>query len=99
MVIDTMNQALTYPSLTINLPHLRNNIRVIRELCESRGIHITAVTKVFEGDPRIAQVLVEEGLTTLGDSRVDDLEYMKDVRADRSIRISRRYAALLALRA
>ena len=58
MVIDTMNQALTYPSLTINLPHLRNNIRVIRELCESRGIHITAVTKVFEGDPRIAQVLV-----------------------------------------
>ena len=82
MVIDTMNQALTYPSLTINLPHLRNNIRVIRELCESRGIHITAVTKVFEGDPRIAQVLVEEGLTTLGDSRVDNLEYMKDVRAE-----------------
>ena len=81
MKIEPADRPAKYPSLTINLPHLRNNIRVIRELCESRGIHITAVTKVFEGDPRIAQVLVEEGLTTLGDSRVDNLEFMKDVQA------------------
>ena len=81
MKIEPADRPAKYPSLTINLPHLRNNVRVIRELCESRGIHITAVTKVFEGDPRIAQVLVEEGLTTLGDSRVDNLEFMKDVQA------------------
>ena len=83
MVIDTENRTATYPSLTVNLPHLRKNVRVVRELCESRGIRITAVTKVFEADPKIAKVLVEEGLTTLGDSRVDNLERMKDIEAEK----------------
>ena len=83
MVIDTENRTATYPSLTVNLPHLRKNVRVVRELCESRGIRITAVTKVFEADPKIAKVLVEEGLTTLGDSRVDNLERLKDIEAEK----------------
>ena len=83
MKIDTRNKELTYPSLTIHLPHLRNNVHVIRELCESRGIQITAITKVFEGDPMIARVLVEEGMTMLGDSRVDNLEHMADIKAEK----------------
>ncbi len=83
MKIDTRNKELTYPSLTIHLPHLRRNIRRIRELCESRGINITAVTKLFEGDTMIAQVFVEEGLTTFGDSRVDNLERLAEIKAEK----------------
>ncbi len=74
---------MEHPSLTVNLPHLRTNVRVVRGLCESRGIQITSVTKVFEGDPRIARVLVEEGMTRLGDSRVDNLERMKDIAVEK----------------
>ena len=74
---------MAYPSLTVNLPHLRENVRTVRKLCEERGIQITAVTKVFEGDPKIARVLVEEGMTILGDSRVDNLERLKDIEAEK----------------
>lgn len=74
---------MAYPSLTVNLPHLRKNVRTVRRLCEDRGIGITAVTKVFEADPVIAKVLVEEGMTILGDSRVDNLERLAELNAEK----------------
>lgn len=78
MKIVPENRPATYPSVTVNLPHLRKNIPILRELCENRGIQITAVTKVFEADPVIARVLVEGGLSRLGDSRVDNLERLAE---------------------
>ncbi|MBR3718736.1 MAG: alanine/ornithine racemase family PLP-dependent enzyme [Firmicutes bacterium] len=74
---------MAYPSLTVNLPRLRKNVRTVRRLCEERGIGITAVTKVFEADPVIAKVLVEEGMTILGDSRVDNLERLAKLNAEK----------------
>ncbi len=72
-----------YPLLTVNLEHLRKNIRTVRGLCAAHGISVTSVTKVFRGDPRIAQVLVEEGMTMLGDSRVANLARMENLQAEK----------------
>ena len=72
-----------YPLLTVNLPHLRENVRVLRALCAEHGIQITGVTKVFRADPKIARVLVEEGITMLGDSRVDNLERLQGINAEK----------------
>lgn len=72
-----------YPLLTVNLPHLRENVRVLISLCREHGIKITSVTKVFRADPEIARVLVEEGMPMLGDARVDNLERMKDIDAEK----------------
>lgn len=72
-----------YPLLTVNLAHLRQNVRTMRSLCAEHGINITAVTKVFRGDPEIARVLVEEGITMLGDSRVDNLARLKEIKAEK----------------
>jgi len=72
-----------YPLLTVNTAHLRENVRVITDLCKEHGIKITAVTKVFRGDPVIAKVLVEEGISMLGDARVDNLERLQDISAEK----------------
>ena len=72
-----------YPLLTVNLDHMRKNIRTVRGLCAAHGISVTAVTKVFRGDPRIAGVLAEEGMTILGDSRVANLARMREVPAEK----------------
>ena len=72
-----------YPLLTVNLDHMRKNIRTVRGLCAAHGISVTAVTKVFRGDPRIAGVLAEEGMTMLGDSRVANLARMREVPAEK----------------
>ena len=72
-----------YPLLTVDTPHLRENVRALKALCSEHGIRITAVTKVFRGDPVIARVLVEEGIEMLGDARVDNLERMQDIEAEK----------------
>ena len=72
-----------YPLLTVNLQHLRENVRVLRALCAEHAIEITGVTKVFRGDPVIAKILVEEGITRLGDSRVDNLKRLQGLSAEK----------------
>ena len=62
-----------YPRVIVNLEHIRNNVRVVRSLCEEHGIRIVGVTKVFSGDPRIAQCYIDGGLAMTGDSRVANL--------------------------
>ena len=63
-----------YPLLTVDLGHLRENVRTLKRLCGEHGIRITGVTKCFAGDPEIARIYLEEGIDRLGDSRVDNLE-------------------------
>ena len=72
-----------YPLLTVDLDHLRQNVRTVRGLCASHGVSVTAVTKVFRADPRIAEVLVEEGMSMLGDSRVDNLARLEGLNAEK----------------
>ena len=72
-----------YPRVLVNLPHLRENVKAVKELCARRGIQITGVTKVFCGDPRIAAAYLDGGLTMLGDSRVDNLKRLKDLPAEK----------------
>ena len=72
-----------YPRVLVNLPHLRENVKAVKELCARRGIQITGVTKVFRGDPRIAAAYLDGGLTMLGDSRVDNLKRLKDLPAEK----------------
>lgn len=72
-----------YPRVVINLPHLRENVKTIRTLCAAHGISITGITKVFRGDPKIAQVLVDGGITMLGDSRVSNLARMAELKCEK----------------
>lgn len=63
-----------YPRVVVNLEHIRNNARVVRELCESKGIRVLGVTKVFSGNPVIAQCYIDAGITMTGDSRTANLK-------------------------
>ena len=73
-----------YPKLTVNLEHLRHNVKVVKELCNKHGItKITAVTKVFRADPKIAQAYVDAGITMLGDSRVENLKRLDGIKAEK----------------
>ena len=62
------------PCLTVNLDKIAHNTRTLTSLCAKYGIEILGVTKVFSGEPRIARVLVENGIKALGDSRLDNIE-------------------------
>ncbi|MCI6639858.1 MAG: alanine/ornithine racemase family PLP-dependent enzyme [Pygmaiobacter massiliensis] len=72
-----------YPCVTVNLACIRNNAKQVADLCAKHHIRVTGVTKVFAGDPVIAQCYLDAGITMLGDSRVDNLARMKDLQAEK----------------
>jgi len=68
-----------YPKLKINLTKLRDNFSILKTIQNKQGISIHPVTKVCCGDVTIAKTLVEEGATTLCDSRVKNLEIFSQI--------------------
>ncbi len=57
------------PTLRIDLNTLTENARTVFALCAEHGIDVTAVTKVFCGEPEIVAALSRGGATRFGDSR------------------------------
>lgn len=69
---------MSTPRLEISLAKIAHNARTLKDLYGARGIQISAVTKVVCGDPRIAEALVECGITMLADSRIANIRRMRD---------------------
>lgn len=72
-----------YPVVKVNLNHIRQNAKTVAALCADHGIRITAVTKVFGGDPIIAQCYLDAGIGMLGDSRVENLVKLEHLQAEK----------------
>lgn len=72
-----------YPLITIDKKKLVHNVHAAIELTSRKGITPVAVTKLFQGDPTIARILTDEGITMLADSRIQNLIKMKDIPAEK----------------
>lgn len=72
-----------YPCLTIDTNKLAHNTREIVNMCKTRGITAMAVTKLFQGNPKIAQLMVDSGITCIGDARIQNLIRLKDINAEK----------------
>ena len=72
-----------YPKVSVDTKKLLENVKTVYELCDRHHIQITAVTKMFGGDPRLAQVFLDGGVKILGDSRIQNLERMENLKAEK----------------
>jgi predicted amino acid racemase len=70
------------PRIEIELDKLAHNARKLRALYGSRGIRVTAVTKGVCGSPRIAGALLNSGIRSLGDSRIANIQKMREAGID-----------------
>ncbi len=61
------------PCLSIELELLRQNSAQMVELCRDRGISVTGVTKVSCGMPPVARALIDGGVTSIGESRMENI--------------------------
>jgi predicted amino acid racemase len=68
---------MTAPRLEIDLEKIRQNASFLAGRLKARGISVTAITKSVLGDPQIAAVLLQAGISTLGDSRINNIESMR----------------------
>ncbi len=63
--------------LVIRLSAIRHNAALIAGICAERGLGLTAVTKGVLGNPFIVREIVAAGVTSLGDSRLDNIRRMR----------------------
>jgi len=71
-------QNTDFPRLKINLGKLKHNYLNLKRICTSSGIELMPVTKVALSYPIVVGVLVEAGTTIVGDSRLLNLQRVKD---------------------
>ncbi|MDF3004282.1 MAG: alanine racemase domain protein [Oscillospiraceae bacterium] len=72
-----------YPRVVVNRAHLKENVQVVKALCDQYSIAITGVTKVVAGDPEIARIFIENGIAVLGDSRIENLKRLEPLEAEK----------------
>lgn len=66
------------PALVINLEKIRQNAHVITTLCATYGIQVAGVTKGFCAIPEVAEAMLFGGCTMLADSRVKNLQKLRE---------------------
>lgn len=72
-----MTQPFT-PRVEINLAKLAHNVAKLVELYGSKNIELMGVTKTVCGDPEIAKIFLEQGIQMLADSKLVNLQKMRD---------------------
>lgn len=80
---------MSAPRLEINLDKIQHNARILVERLGARGIAVTGVTKSFLGSPVIAGVLLRAGVSSLGDSRIENIKTMRNANIAASMSLIR----------
>jgi predicted amino acid racemase len=69
---------MSVPRIEIELDKLIHNARKLTALYGSKGIHITAITKGVCGSYRVANALLNSGIRSFGDSRIANIQKMRE---------------------
>jgi predicted amino acid racemase len=62
------------PQVEINVGGILRNLRVLKQLAAEQGIRVSAVTKGFSGYAPLLQILVENGVDSICEARVQTLK-------------------------
>ena len=73
---------MSAPRLRIELDKITHNARQLRAFYGSKGVHVTAVTKGVCGSLDVAGALLRSGIRSLGDSRLANIQRMREAGLD-----------------
>ena len=71
---------MSTPRLEINLAKIRHNARTLVDMLGCRGISVSGVTKAVLGLPTIANELLAAGVSDLADSRIENIQNMREAK-------------------
>jgi len=66
------------PRIEIDLSAVEHNARELVKRLHARGISVTGVTKATLGSPEVAKAMINGGVKRLGDSRIENIEALRD---------------------
>ncbi|WP_319371626.1 ornithine racemase Orr [uncultured Ilyobacter sp.] len=70
---------MPYPKLIVDINKIKYNGSSLVKESARKGIEVVGVTKVVCGNPTIAQALVDSGIKTIADSRVENLKKLSGI--------------------
>lgn len=68
---------MRYPAITVDLDKLTANAALLVKLCQASGLSVMGVSKAFCAAPKLAQALLDGGISWLGDSRIQNLSKLR----------------------
>lgn len=68
---------MSEPSISIDLEKIEHNARIITGLCRRYGIRVSGVSKVACGDPDVARAMIRGGVSSIGESRLQNIQRLK----------------------
>lgn len=78
-----------YPYITIDLNKIEHNAHAIVSLCRKSGIEVSGVTKVVCGHPQVANAMLRGGVGSLADSRLENIQRLKNAGINTSFMLLR----------
>ncbi|WP_062076572.1 alanine/ornithine racemase family PLP-dependent enzyme [Demequina globuliformis] len=66
------------PRIEIDLQAIEDNARTLVTRLRARGIEVTGVTKATLGSPEVAKAMVRGGVARIADSRIENLEALRE---------------------
>lgn len=61
------------PRVNINLKKIKENALIMKKKCRDKGIKLTGVVKGAAGDLQVFNTYIEAGITSIGDSRLQNI--------------------------
>ncbi len=65
------------PYVEIDVLAVERNARAVVELCAAAGIEVAGVTKAVFGHPEVATAMLRGGVTSIGESRLDNIARLR----------------------
>ncbi|WP_404988686.1 ornithine racemase Orr [Clostridium culturomicium] len=79
----TITKDESYPRIEINLDKLSHNTKMALNICRRNKIDLAVVTKVFCSMPDMVKIILEAGVSIIGDSRVENLKRIKGLSCEK----------------
>ncbi len=65
------------PIISVDLEKIEKNAKTLVALCQKNNITITGVTKVTCGMPQVARAMIRGGVTSIGESRIENIHRLR----------------------
>lgn len=68
-----------YPRLEINIDKLKQNVKVVSDICKSHNMDMAIVTKSYCAVPQVVEEITKENVDYIADSRVENLKNLSHI--------------------
>jgi len=72
-----------YPKLEININGIVENAKMMQKICEENGIKLSVVTKCLVSDKNVAERIVDAGINSICESRIQNFIDYKDINVEK----------------